>query len=254
MKQYATISWWMVAVASVVVVSSLPLAPTSSAKTTRSNNGAKLVSIPHHQHHESSPSTTTSSYFPPYRRQVLQTCLSTLFFIGPSILHSSSSSASAAAAAAPIMAQEVPTNQAATSAGRKGCTTDSNPARTVVTCTGELRQISNNTGEGGRLSGVSATANGVSTSAVRNPSRFSPPWTYLTETSDAKVAWRSLVNAVKNVNDKIEIVELTDDCEYMLLVFGVILSVENTSRAISFGSSQSMLNSLPLLHCECVIL
>lgn len=62
------------------------------------------------------------------------------------------------------------------------------------------------------------------------------------------------MNAVKNVNDKIEIVELTDDCEYMFLVSGVMLSVENTSRAISFGSSQSMLNSLPLLHCECVIL
>ena len=252
MKQYATISWWMVAVASVVVVSSLPLAPTSSSKT---NNGAKLVSTPHQQYHQSSLSTTASSFFSPHRRQVLQTCLSTLLFIGPSILHSPSSSASAAAAAAaPIMAQEVPTNQAATSAGRKGCTTDSNPARTVVTCTGELRQNPNNTGEGGRLSGVSATANGVSTSAVRNPSRFSPPWTYLTETSDAKVAWRSLVNAVKNVNDKTEIVELTDDCEYMFLVSGVMLSVENTSRAISFGSSQSMLNSLPLLHCECVIL
>ena len=236
MKHYATISWWMAVVASVsvVVVSSLPLAPTSSSKTTRSNNGAKLVSIPY-QHHESSLSTTTSSsFFPPHRRQVLQTCLSTLFFIGSSILHSPSSSAAAAAAAsAPIMAQEVPTNQAATSAGRKGCTTDSNPARTVVTCTGELRQNPNNSGEGGRLSGVSATANGVSTSAVRNPSRFSPPWTYLTETSDAKVAWRSLVNAVKNVNDKIEIVELTDDCEYMFLVFGVILSVENTSRVTS---------------------
>ncbi|KAL7469074.1 hypothetical protein ACHAXS_009330 [Conticribra weissflogii] len=103
--------------------------------------------------------------------------------------------------------QDIPTNQAATSAGRRQCHTDTNPTRTIVECTGELRKYNAD----GRLSSVSATENGVSTSAVKNPSRFSPPWTYLTETSDAKVAWKSLVNAVRSVDDRVDIVELTDD-------------------------------------------
>ena len=105
------------------------------------------------------------------------------------------------------------TSQAATSAGRRGCKTDTTPARTVVECRGEL--MANNKER--RLSGVSATANGVSTSAVKNPSRFSPPWTYLTETSDSTKAWSSLVDAVKGVDDRMEIVELTDDCKYTCL-------------------------------------
>lgn len=137
-----------------------------------------------------------------HRRDFLQTLLSI------PLIGSIPSSASAAAATAEVF-KEIPTNQAATSAGRRGCTTNSNPTRTLVECIEETRQFNLD----GRLSGVSATANGVSTSAVRNPSRFSPPWTYLTETSDAKVAWKSLINAVRGVNDKIEIVELTDDCK-----------------------------------------
>ena len=101
--------------------------------------------------------------------------------------------------------QDVPTNSAATSAGRKGCKTVSDPSRTVVTCRGELVAFQPD----GRLSKVSATANGVSTSSVKSPSRFSPPWTYLTETDDSRVAWQSLFKAVNSVPG-VKIVELTD--------------------------------------------
>mmetsp|Transcript_1868 Transcript_1868/g.2613 ORF Transcript_1868/g.2613 Transcript_1868/m.2613 type:complete len:319 (+) Transcript_1868:100-1056(+) len=104
-------------------------------------------------------------------------------------------------------AQNIPTERAATSAGRRGCKTVTDPSKTIVSCSGELR-VSN---ADGRLSKISATENGISTSAVKNPSRFSPPWSYLPETSDGRVAWKSLINAVNNVEPgKLQIVELTD--------------------------------------------
>lgn len=102
-------------------------------------------------------------------------------------------------------AQNTPTENAATSVGRRGCKTTTTPSNTIVTCTGEL--LPNNVD--GRLSKISANENGVSTSSVRNPSRFSPPWTYLTETSDSKKAWNSLVYAV-NSEPGVKVVELTD--------------------------------------------
>ncbi len=132
-------------------------------------------------------------------------------------------------------AKEVPTEKAATSAGRKECKTTTTPSNTVVTCTGDIlkprkvitetttttipgdgRQeqpkaiLESYTYEGTRLSRISATENGVSTSSVRNPSRYSPPWSYLPETNSGDVAWRSLINAVNTVEPNVEIVKLTD--------------------------------------------
>lgn len=104
-------------------------------------------------------------------------------------------------------AQSIPTAQAATSAGRRGCKTVTTPANTIVTCTGDI--LTNAQNPEGRVSRISATENGVSTSSVRNPSRYSPPWNYITETSDSRVAWKSLVSAVNNIPGA-QIVKLTD--------------------------------------------
>ena len=80
----------------------------------------------------------------------------------------------------------------ATSAGRRNCTTSSNPSRTVVTCTGDLMR-------NGRLQSIASTENGVSTSAIRNPGAYMAPWSYSTQTSDSQKAWKSLISAVQTL-------------------------------------------------------
>lgn len=99
-----------------------------------------------------------------------------------------------------------PAGASPTSAGRRDCIEDSDPGKTVVICTGDVMSPN-----ASRPSRISATENGISSSSVNNPSRFSPPWTYLTETDDPRRAWNSLVRAIMEGSEPgTAIVELTD--------------------------------------------
>jgi uncharacterized protein (DUF1499 family) len=135
----------------------------------------------------------------------------------------------------------------ATSAGRRGCTTQSDPGRTIVTCTGELYNP-----DTGRLSSISSTENGVSTAAIKNPAAYAVPWSYLTETSDAAKAWQSLAAAVLNVEPKVQIETLTntylhavvpsatagvgsyDDIEFVLRLEDNLVLFRSASRTSTF--------------------
>jgi uncharacterized protein (DUF1499 family) len=109
----------------------------------------------------------------------------------------------------PVVAVAAGGEEFATSAGRKGCTTQSDPSRTIVTCRGEVLD-GQPEGSERRLGRISAAENGVSTSAVKNPSRYSPPWSYLTETSDPVVAWKSLRTTVLETLPDVKVVTDTD--------------------------------------------
>ena len=70
------------------------------------------------------------------------------------------------------------------------CKSESDPFKTTKHCVRFGRDKDN------RLLTVAADENGISTSAVRSPSKFSAPWDYVPETFEADVAWKSLKIAI----------------------------------------------------------
>ena len=91
------------------------------------------------------------------------------------------------------------------------CKTVSTPAATVVTCLGYGLQ------KDGRLAGCAADEACIASSAVRNPSKFAPPWqpnARSPEAADVKRAWRALVSAVED-QEGLVVAERIDDKFYL---------------------------------------
>lgn len=90
------------------------------------------------------------------------------------------------------------------------CTTLSNPSTTIVTCLGFGLSSE------GRVSGCAADEACVATSAIRNPSKYGPPWrpgSSLEDTDKAR-AWRAVVAAVAE-EPGLKIVEQNDAVPYL---------------------------------------
>jgi uncharacterized protein (DUF1499 family) len=172
------------------IISAVEVAAWQLQRTALNNNV-----LPSYRHKDSAAITADDSPLFISRRclllQTIVTTTSTVAFLSSPL---------------PATAVDTTSTSSPVSAGRRGCTVDSDPGKTIVNCQGELMASNKDA----RLSSIAATENGVSTSAVKNPSRFSPPWSYLTETSDATKAWQSLARAVLQVDSDLTIVERTD--------------------------------------------
>lgn len=78
----------------------------------------------------------------------------------------------------------------------------------------------------GRLAGCAADEACLSSSAVNNPSKFSPPWapsSVSPEAADAARAWRSLVAAVQD-QPGLEVVERDDTGRYLRATAPTVVS------------------------------
>lgn len=121
------------------------------------------------------------------------------------------------AAAALLAAAAVPPGRtpAATITGNdaRQCQTVSTPSATTVTCKGFGLSTD------GRVGGCAADEACIATSAVRNPSKYGPPWrpSSAVEADDLARAWRSVVNAVAD-EPGLTIAEQDDGRRYLRAV------------------------------------
>ena len=98
------------------------------------------------------------------------------------------------------------------------CVTVSDPSKTIVTCRGF--GLSRDTLKSGaiesRVGGCAADEACVATSAVRNPTKYGPPWRPVSklEESDQARAWRAVVAAVTD-EPGLTIVEQDDSVPYL---------------------------------------
>jgi len=160
----------------------------------------------------------------------------------------------------------------ATEAGRRDCSTVTDPAKTVVTCTGDIwtnrrRSLSStttaiNTNENKdsstttiipppRLQGIAATELGVSTSAIKNPAAYALPWTYVTETDQAATAWQSLQAALRQVEPNAVIddvmVVVDNDRSTIQLPYYYLHAVVPVSNANVGGGGVAVVDDIELL-------
>mmetsp|Transcript_11464 Transcript_11464/g.35034 ORF Transcript_11464/g.35034 Transcript_11464/m.35034 type:complete len:190 (-) Transcript_11464:1658-2227(-) len=123
--------------------------------------------------------------------------------------------------------------------------------------------------QNGRLAECKANQNCVSTSSVKNPSKFGAPWTYLPQTNYAQSAWNSLIATVASQPES-EIIDLDrsylhavfkgfptgqDDVEFLLNEEKGIVSYRSCSREViyiypfqqpmgDFGTNRKRLESI----------
>ena len=90
------------------------------------------------------------------------------------------------------------------------CSTISTPSATTVTCLGF------GLSPDGRIGGCASDEACIATSAVRNPSKYGPPWRPVStaEAADTSRAWRSIVAAVQE-EPGLTIVDQNDQARYL---------------------------------------